>query len=45
MDKESERSVLPPEERSIFRVENIADTIFETNRNIPKSRRPTLLVG
>jgi hypothetical protein len=45
MDRERERPVVPPEERSIFEVENIADVIFEMNRNMPKSRIPTLSLG
>jgi hypothetical protein len=45
IEREIERSSVPREEISILDVDNIADTIFDINRKIPRSKIPALLLG
>lgn len=45
-DNDMERSLSCPTEKiSILEVDNIADMILETNRRIPKSKLPALVLG
>lgn len=46
IDKEPEiSSSLPIDDSNIPAVENSADTILETNRKIPRSKLPALVLG